>query len=210
MAKSKSFWRPIFSLKISSILEFVVVCFFGISIAALILFSFLETTPGLPRVHRVNAEVSGTLTVAPDLAEPVGPEKIIFVSLKDQNLIFVEDRKIMGSFKISSGKRDTPTPPGEYTVLKKKPVVNYRGANYNYPNTKWNLMFKIGNRLNFYIHGAPWHNNFGHPMSHGCINVSYKNMEGLYNWADEGTKIIIQQKSLDIDQYFLDQLFPTE
>ncbi len=210
MAKVKSFWGPIFSMKISSILALVVAGFFGISIAALIVFSFLETTPGFPRISKVNAEVSGMLTLAPDVPAPVGPEKIIFVSLKDQTLTFVEDMNIKGGFKISSGLRATPTPPGEYTILKKKPVVNYRGANYNYPNTKWNLMFKTGNPLNYYIHGAPWHNNFGRPMSHGCINVAYKDMEGLYNWADEGTKLIIQEDKLDLTGYFLNKLFPTE
>jgi lipoprotein-anchoring transpeptidase ErfK/SrfK len=46
--------------------------------------------------------------------------------------------------------------------------------------------------LNYYIHGAYWHHNFGHPMSHGCINVAYANMEGLYNWADVGTPITIE------------------
>ncbi len=208
MAKFYSFWRPIFSMNISSILALLVVGFFGISISALIVFSFLETTPGFPGISKVRAEVSGTLTLAPDVAEPVGPDKIIFVSLKDQTLTYVEDTKIMGAFKISSGLPATPTPPGEYSVLKKKPVVNYRGADYNYPNIKWNLMFKTGKRLNYYIHGAPWHNNFGRPMSHGCINVSYKNMEVLYNWADEGTQIIIQPTSLDLNQYFLDKFFP--
>ena len=42
-----------------------------------------------------------------------------------------------------------------------------------------------------HIHGAYWHNNFGKRMSRGCINVSYKEMEPLYNWARVGTIINI-------------------
>jgi hypothetical protein len=58
-------------------------------------------------------------------------------------------------------------------------------------------MFKRGNPLNFYIHGAFWHDNFGQPMSGGCVNVAYENMEPLYNWADEQTKLIITQDGID-------------
>ncbi len=119
-------------------------------------------------------------------------DKLISISLKDQDLKYYQGTVLVGEFKISSGLRGTPTPPGEYEVLIKKPVVDYEGVNYSFPHTKWNLEFKKGKTLNYYIHGAYWHHNFGHPMSHGCINVSYANMEPLYNWADVGTKIIIQ------------------
>jgi lipoprotein-anchoring transpeptidase ErfK/SrfK len=72
------------------------------------------------------------------------------------------------------------------------PKVLYKGKGYYYPNTKWNLFFLQGSEGGYYIHGAYWHNQFGTPVSHGCINVSYKNMEGLYNWADLGTKVVIR------------------
>jgi hypothetical protein len=120
------------------------------------------------------------------------PTKHIIVTLSDQNLRYFEDDRLVGEFKISSGLRTTPTPPGDYTVLAKKPTVNYFGEDYRFPNTKWNLMFKEHSPLNYYIHGAYWHRNFGHPMSHGCVNVAYANMEGLYNWADVGTRITIE------------------
>jgi len=86
-----------------------------------------------------------------------------------------------------------PTPVGDFTVLKKKPVVNYGGPGYSYPNTKWNLVFKPAKGFNYYIHGAYWHNDFGKPKSHGCVNVSYADMPFLYDWADVGTKVIIRE-----------------
>ncbi|MEK7161129.1 MAG: L,D-transpeptidase family protein [Patescibacteria group bacterium] len=119
-------------------------------------------------------------------------EKKIVVALADQSLSYRLGDYIVGSFKISSGLPKTPTPPGEYKILAKKPLVNYKGIDYNYKNTRWNLLFKKGSSLGFYIHGAYWHDKFGQPMSHGCINVSYQNIEPLYNWADTGTKVIIQ------------------
>lgn len=119
-------------------------------------------------------------------------KKEIIVTLSDQTLRYRLGDYSIGSFKISSGKYKMPTPTGEFEVLKKIPKVNYKGVDYFYPNTRWNMMFKEQKAGNLYIHGAYWHNNFGIPVSHGCINVSYENIEKLYNWADIGTKITIK------------------
>ncbi len=118
--------------------------------------------------------------------------KRIVVSLKNQKLAYYLGETKLEEFAISSGLPRTPTPPGTYAVLIKKPVVRYAGAGYDFPNTKWNLMFKPGKTGNYYIHGAYWHNKFGSPRSHGCINVAYSNMERLYGWAEAGTPITIQ------------------
>lgn len=119
------------------------------------------------------------------------PKKIL-VSLKTQNLQYILGEYKVGEFKVSTGLKKTPTPPGEYQIEKKLPYVTYRGSDYFYPNTRWNMMFKKGSWGNFYIHGAYWHNSFGQPRSHGCVNVSYKDMEILYNWSDVGTKVVIE------------------
>ncbi|HBY74041.1 MAG TPA: hypothetical protein DEG44_05150, partial [Candidatus Kerfeldbacteria bacterium] len=36
-----------------------------------------------------------------------------------------------------------------------------------------------------------WHNNFGHRMSHGCVNINATNSEWLYNWANVGDPVIV-------------------
>jgi lipoprotein-anchoring transpeptidase ErfK/SrfK len=124
----------------------------------------------------------------------MSPEKLqrhIEVNLKTQDLSYNVGPYVMKVIKISSGIRGKETPKGTYTVLAKFPLVNYKGVDYNFPNTKWNLRFKLSPLGNYYIHGAYWHHNFGRPMSHGCINVSYADMEALYNWAQVGTAINI-------------------
>jgi lipoprotein-anchoring transpeptidase ErfK/SrfK len=40
------------------------------------------------------------------------------------------------------------------------------------------------------IHGAYWHNNFGTPMSHGCVNLSLPDARWFFNWASVGTKVV--------------------
>lgn len=114
--------------------------------------------------------------------------KRIDIDLSDQRLrYYYGEYGEQGNFLISSGLKNTPTPVGKFNIQKKKPSVNYIGKGYSYPNTKWNLQFIP----RYYIHGAYWHNNFGKPMSHGCINVDYKNMEKLYEFADEGIEVTI-------------------
>lgn len=119
-------------------------------------------------------------------------EKRIEVSLKDQSLTYSLGPYAIKTIKVSTGDRKHPTPPGSYTILVKKPLVTYKGANYFFPNTRWNMMFKRGAAGNLYVHGAYWHNKFGQRMSHGCVNVSYQDMENLYNWSDVGTKVLVK------------------
>ncbi|MEK7584126.1 MAG: L,D-transpeptidase family protein [Patescibacteria group bacterium] len=124
-------------------------------------------------------------------AEPVQREKVIIIDLASQHLEYFFGDTLFGSFPISGGLPYTPTPTGEFTVLNKVPVKHYGGASYDYPNTQWNLHFYT-KRYGYYIHGAYWHDDFGTPKSHGCVNVSYENMEPLYWWAQLGTRVIIQ------------------
>ena len=118
-------------------------------------------------------------------------EKLIKVNIAKQELEYFFANKKLGSFLISSGIEGLDTPKGEYNILAKEPVKHYGGWNFDYPNTKWNLHF-LTQKLKFYIHGAYWHNNFGNVMSHGCVNVDYKDMEPLYWFSQLGTKILIE------------------
>lgn len=123
------------------------------------------------------------------------PIKRIEITLGQQTLSYYSDDTLVNAIKISSGLPRTPTPIETFTVLDKIPTKDYIGKNldgtwYDLKNTQWNLRFS---NLGYYIHGAYWHNNFGHPMSHGCINVSYADMPQLYEFADLGTLIVIKQ-----------------
>lgn len=119
-------------------------------------------------------------------------QKKIVVSRKKQTLSYSLGPYTIKTIKVSTGLARTPTPAGTFTITKKMPVHLYKGPGYYYPNTKWNMLFKYHKKGNYYIHGAYWHKNFGRPMSRGCINVSYKDMEPLYKWADVGTVVTIQ------------------
>lgn len=122
---------------------------------------------------------------------PIKLEKTIRVSTKEQRLRYYTGEYLVKEIKVSTGLPKTPTPKGEFKIDLKLPVHLYKGANYYFPNTKWNMRFKYHKGGSYYVHGAFWHNAFGTPRSHGCVNVAYADMEGLYNWTPMGTRVII-------------------
>jgi hypothetical protein len=133
-----------------------------------------------------------TMPLLPTVMTSPGAEKMILVDLSQQRLYAFERGRLARTFLISSGTARFPTPVMSVAVRSKVPVKTYRWSygpgnpnNYNLPGVKWNLQINGP----FYIHYAYWHNNFGHPMSHGCINVGLTDSEWIYNWADVGTKV---------------------
>ncbi len=122
-------------------------------------------------------------------------EKYIEIDLSEQIEYIWENGYLRNVYLISSGLASTPSPIGEHQVLKKIAVHTYDDRpEYFFPGTKWNLRYKAGGTgSNYYIHTAYWHNNFGHPMSHGCINMREKDVEFVYHWADIGTPVWIHQ-----------------
>ncbi len=119
-------------------------------------------------------------------------KRVAKVDLTTQQLRYYLNDVEVGSMPISSGVLATPTPTGEFAIMRKLPVHRYVGPGYDLPNTKWNLEFK----RSFYLHGAYWHNQFGiRPMSHGCVNIATKNAEKLYAFLDVGDMVSIAGKA---------------
>lgn len=113
-----------------------------------------------------------------------GEEKWIEVSLPDQRIRAWEGNKLVMEFPISSGLW-APTPTGDFRVWGKTRSQSMIGGSqalgtyYNLPNVPNNMFFYQG----YAIHGAYWHNNFGHPMSHGCVNSPLASAAQIFEWA---------------------------
>lgn len=60
---------------------------------------------------------------------------------------------------------------------------------YDLPGVPWNLYFTEQGAV---IHGAYWHDSFGKPYSHGCVNVAPDEARELYEWTPLGTPVIVQ------------------
>jgi lipoprotein-anchoring transpeptidase ErfK/SrfK len=113
-----------------------------------------------------------------------GEEKWIDVSLDEQKVRAYEGNRLIMEFSISSGLW-APTPKGDFRIWHKTRSQTMTGGSramgtyYNLANVPNNMFFYKG----YALHGAYWHNNFGHPMSHGCVNEPLTSAAQIFEWA---------------------------
>lgn len=173
--------------------------------------SFSTTGAAISAPTNVDAPLSDTFSVSVDLngdgvVETVSaparlwfgatkPEaaKSILVDISEQRLYAYDYGILTNTFLVSTGKKPYKTPIGEHTVLAKVPFVHYKGGSgasaYDLGIVQYNL--RIIPR--YYIHYAPWHNNFGYPMSHGCVNVNLSNIKWIYGWAEKDMPVSVRE-----------------
>ncbi|MFH0818963.1 MAG: L,D-transpeptidase [Patescibacteria group bacterium] len=120
--------------------------------------------------------------------------KYIDVNLTTQYLQAYYDGEKVMSFYVSTGKRGYDTPTGEFKIYAKFPTLRMTGF-YGENNPNNYDLANVPSVLAFYgdytIHGAYWHHNWGHVMSHGCVNEPLKEAEELYNWANVGDVVVV-------------------
>jgi LysM repeat protein len=125
-----------------------------------------------------------TATPAPPQSGNAG--KWIDVNLTTQTLTAYEGTSPVLSVLISSGTAAHPTVVGKFKVNTKVRSQTMNGPGYHLPNVPWVMYFY----KDYAIHGTYWHHNYGHPMSHGCVNVTIADAAWLYTWASIGTPVI--------------------
>jgi len=112
-------------------------------------------------------------------------EKWIDVDLSEQRVVAYEGAEPVAEFAVSTGKQATPTVTGTFRIWAKTPVQDMFGGNraagdfYFLEDVQWVQYF----HEDYGFHGATWHNNFGQPMSRGCVNMRNEDAEWLYKWA---------------------------
>jgi len=123
------------------------------------------------------------------------PNKHIYVDLTNQKLYAFDGNNLIFAFPVSTGKwHDTPT--GNFHVWIKLSSTRMTGGSgqdyYDLPNVPWTMFFTndrdVKKTDGYAIHGAYWNPPFGHPYSHGCINLPVDDAKQLYDWADPITE----------------------
>ena len=115
------------------------------------------------------------------------------VDLSEQKTILWNGDTKLRTFTISSGKKRPPTVKGNYKVYLKRTVQTMSGGSkkdgtyYRTPNVRWISYFFEG----YAFHATYWHNNFGTPMSHGCINMRTAEAKIVYDFAPIGTRVLV-------------------
>ena len=163
-------------------------------------YQLAELTPSFESLAGQEGAVLGATT----------DERWIEIDLSEQKLRAHNGNNIDYEFLISSGKW-APTPTGEFRIWIKLRYTKMEGGKkenntyYYLPNVPYTQYFYKG----YGVHGAYWHNNFGYPMSHGCINMAIPDAEKLFYWTspllsqgksvaysskeEPGTRVIIHQ-----------------
>lgn len=119
---------------------------------------------------------------------PSGDGKRFLVDLSEQRLYAYEGDTLVRTTLVSTGVAQYPTVTGTFYIYLRLPAQRMVGPGYDLPGVPYVQYFYKG----YGLHGTYWHNNFGTPMSHGCVNMPTEEAEWAYNWADYGTPVIVQ------------------
>ncbi len=114
----------------------------------------------------------------------------ILVNLTEQHLYAYEDDKLVNDSLVSTGTAANPTPPGTYTIQQRFRLQRMVGDGYDLPDVPHVQYFGNENlswHEGYSFHGAYWHNNWGHVMSHGCVGEPLDFAAWLWDWASVGT-----------------------
>lgn len=174
-------------------------------------------------------EASGFRPLTPEDVAPINPDvdpltkKIVVDRTENyQTLSCFEGSEEVYFCRVSTGQyRDeygNPvteylTPLGEHTTWRKSLSIHMSGGTigtgYDTPAISWSTLFSGDG---YAVHGAFWHNNFGVPRSHGCVNCKPEDAKWIFRWAmphnsleqgdvvvqglENGTHVIVQELSV--------------
>ena len=126
---------------------------------------------------------------------PLSPEvsagdKRVEVRLNDQIVLAYEKERLVFATRAATGGRlrsgTYTTPVGDYITFHKRPTRHMAAGDlassgFDLPGVPWVIYIKE-NGTSF--HGTYWHNDFGRPRSHGCINLTPQAAKWLYRWTN--------------------------
>ena len=164
--------------------------------------SYYYTRPESTRII-LAAELS---PLSPQLPES---EKHIEISLDRQILLAFESDVPVFSARVATGQLHFETPTGWFRTFHKRPTYHMTGGAdvttvFDLPGVPWDSYFTDDGAA---MHGTYWHNDFGHPHSHGCVNMTPQDARWIYRWTrptvpsgerfilkpGEGTRVLISQ-----------------
>lgn len=133
--------------------------------------------------------------IPPEELAPISPhippeEKRLEVRLPEQVLVAYEAEQPVFMARLASGARfidgDYTTPAGRYITNRKRPSRHMASgdlaapSSFDLPGVPW-VSYLTLSGISF--HGTYWHNDYGKPRSHGCINLSAQAARWVYRWT---------------------------
>jgi hypothetical protein len=130
--------------------------------------------------------------VPPDELALISPEvppeeKRIQVSIEAQTMTAFEAGRAVLHTSVATGLKYMETPVGEFFINRKTPSKHMGNGGltddpnaYELVGVPWVSFFHTNGSA---FHGTYWHDNFGMPMSHGCVNMRTAEARWLYRWC---------------------------
>lgn len=128
--------------------------------------------------------------------EPINPNtanKRVEVDVNHQTLSCFEGKSEVYFCRVSTGAKydmygnvvdKWETPEGLHSMTRKYISLQMSGgttgAGYDLPGIGWSSIFATGGVA---IHSTFWHNNYGDPVSHGCVNCRPEDAKWIFRWS---------------------------
>jgi len=142
------------------------------------------------------ADAAGFRPLTKEDTAPISPDvedKKIIVDTTYQILSCYERNSEVYFCRVSTGAKFNDvgqrvdkwaTPPGTHHTWRKLLSLHMAGgtasAGYDLPGIAWTVLFASGGVA---IHSTFWHNNYGVPMSHGCVNARPDDAKWIFRWT---------------------------
>lgn len=112
-------------------------------------------------------------------------ERWIDINLSQQMAYAYQGYELIRSFVVSTGTWQHPTVTGTYKIYVMYRYADMSGPGYYLPDVPYVMYFYKG----YGLHGTYWHNNFGTPMSHGCVNFTIDDAGWVFDFTSVGTVV---------------------
>ena len=142
--------------------------------------------------QRLHTPASGLRPISPDDLSPISPgvpDKRLVISLNQQMLVAYEGDRPVFHTRVSTGTSwfgeggalmDFNTPFGDHRVYSKWIADHMRGDDFDLPGVAWVTYFTASGAA---VHSTYWHNDYGRPRSHGCVNTPPAAARWVFRWT---------------------------
>ncbi|MGA2490952.1 MAG: L,D-transpeptidase [Anaerolineales bacterium] len=123
--------------------------------------------------------------IAPLSPQVPGNEKHIEIYLDRQLLLAFEWNVLVYAARVATGRKNYESPAGWFQTFHKRPTYHmFGGADefsiFDLPGVPWDSYVTDSGVA---LHGTYWHNDFGTPHSHGCINMAISDAKWIFRWT---------------------------
>ncbi|WDZ87231.1 L,D-transpeptidase [Micromonospora cathayae] len=127
----------------------------------------------------------------------IGPATVMTVDNKTKRMTVTRDGKVIRTIPVSLGKKSTPSSSGTMVVIEKLKETVFDTFDELGPEDGYRTDIDFAQRLTWggeFIHAAPWSEGQQGRVnvSHGCVNVSMKEGEWLFNQTRIGDPITVK------------------